>query len=76
MNNTNNHRIIMELMPSLRMFWIENSGLFVIYLIMILLSGYENKDVAVCSMILAFLIEYGVSSPKYLAEYTPGALSI
>lgn len=56
MKNTNNHKIIMELMPSLRMFWIENSGLFVIYLIMILLSGYENKDVAVCSMILAFFI--------------------
>lgn len=56
MNINSNQQIFIELTPSLRMFWIENSGLMAVYLMMLLLSGYENHNVALCSMVIAFVI--------------------
>ena len=55
-NSIGKQKIIMELMPSLRMFWVDNLGLCAMYLVMILLAGYDNRNVSVCALIISFFI--------------------
>lgn len=64
MINSTNQRIIMELVPSLRMFWVENSGIVAVYVMMVVLAGYENHDIAICSMVVV-----GVLSLVLLYRY-------
>lgn len=40
----------MEIVPSLKMFWVENSGLLMVYLVMIILAGYEIHEIALCAL--------------------------
>ena len=54
MNNKSN--IVIELIPSLRMFWIDNAGLVILSVIMLLLMGYEDRNVAACALVLGFVI--------------------
>ena len=53
MYDTNNQNIIIELVPSLRMFWIENSGLVILYGILLIMAGSDYNVLSLCSLFMA-----------------------
>lgn len=57
MNNyQNDNNIIIELVPSLRMFWIQNSGLIALDLVLMIMSGSDNGVLSLCAMLLTGLM--------------------
>ena len=55
-NSLNENNIIIELVPSLRMFWIQNLGLMALYLVLLILSGSDNEELSLCAILLTGLI--------------------
>jgi len=56
MAEKNENNIIIELVPSLRMFWIQNSGLIILYLVLIIMSGSDNNILSLIMLLMAGLL--------------------
>ena len=56
MAEKNENNIIIELVPSLRMFWIQNSGLIILYLVLVIMSGSDNNILSLTMLLMAGLL--------------------
>ena len=56
MEDKNKENVIIELVPSLRMFWIQNCGLFVIYLVLLIMTGSDSRSLSLVALLMAGLL--------------------
>lgn len=56
MDNKYSNNIIIELVPSLRMFWIQNSGLIIVYICLLIMTGSENTVLSIVAMLIAAML--------------------
>ena len=54
--DTYNTNVKLQMSPSPRMFWIQNSGLLTVYVVALLLTGVEHNALAIAAMMAAFVL--------------------
>ena len=56
MDDSNANDIIIELVPSIRMFWIQNSGLIILYGVLLVMTGSDSRALSLCTLFMALFL--------------------